>query len=236
METLPVEMLWHIASFLPDRDRGALRLTSSWLAQSLPLEECFNLESAVMYSKNPEFWEYMLPLLPEDQYYGFVLHAIVNRVDDVAVKLTLSIASRSSCEKEFILKQALKSGCYPVVALILHSVKNKMMESKIRRWFNEAVKCQDLECIGSICRGFTYKGKQWFVAYMWPFWNEDVGVARCIKESLNITLEDVWLNYELYPRICGVNWFLLRVFGWEFIKHRLWGWWRNKHYFSYLFS
>lgn len=224
METLPVEMLWHIARFLPERDRGALRLTSSWLAQALPLEECFDLELNVIRSRNPEFWEYMLPRLPEASYSIFVLGAIQNRVDDVAVRLTRAIASSSSWEreKECILREALESGCYPVVALMLPSVNNKMMESKIRRCFNEAVKCQDLECIGAICRGLSCKGKQWFVANMWPFWNEDVGVARCIKESLNITLEDVWYDYELYPRICGVDWFLLQVFGWKFVKYRLW--------------
>ena len=52
-------------------------------------------------------------------------------------------------------------------------------------------------------------------------------MACCIKENLNITLEDVSFIYE-FSGFRGNNWFLLRVFGWEFIKHRLWFWWQSK--------
>lgn len=239
MDRLPVELIHHIARHLPERDRGALRLSCSWLAQVLPFEEWFDLESAVLRSKNPEFWEYMLPRLPDGNML-YVISAILNRVDDAAVKLCrIIISRRPDCfMKEALMRTALESRCFPVITTIGPMIDFYCCWGEIMVCLRTAAKRNDLECVRAIC---TICPKQRMLCNIWNIRDiaSNVSLARCVKETYNLSLDDIWYNYQPIPRLLVLNgpqqWVLLRVFGWEFVKRRIWVWMQfNLKYLCYI--
>jgi hypothetical protein len=66
MDTLPVECLCMIAGYLPEADRASLRAASAWLAWSLPVGVCFDVEARLRKSKDPAFWEWALQHIAVD--------------------------------------------------------------------------------------------------------------------------------------------------------------------------
>lgn len=241
MDRLPVELIHHIARHLPERDRGALRLSCSLLAQVLPFEKWFDLESAVLRSKNPEFWEYMLPRLPAvsvparalDENVPFVFSAILNRVDDVAVKLCRVHISRRPdiLMKEALMRTALESCCFPVITTIGPMIDFYCCFGEIMACLKNAAKRNDLECVRAIC---TICPKERMLCNIWNIRDiaSNVSLARCVKETYNLAVDDIWYNYQPIP---PQQWVLLRVFGWEFLKRRIWVWMQfNSKYLGYI--
>jgi hypothetical protein len=115
MDTLPVECLQLIAGHLPEADRASFRASTTWLAWSLPVGVCFDLEARLRRSTDPEFWRWAFQHLNVDSLVcpTDLFHVAAGLGFEFALQALHSRVSRCDARHALIL-----SACYGKVNIL----------------------------------------------------------------------------------------------------------------------